>query len=357
MLLQPIPLLLGKFMVMRNQIALILIGMLLSCAPDSKDVGFTMVTIIPILEDSLSIRAIELMPGSLAFAANKGVFGSVELATGKIRTNVIQQDGHVPEFRAVAHTATDFFMLSSGDPALLYKTGDSGTMQLVYQESDSLVFYDAMKFWNDLEGIAVGDSMDGCLSVLITRDGGQQWHKLPCSGLPEALAGEGAFAASNTNIAIFGEHTWIATTAARVYYSGDKGKTWEIFPTSVLGDKPTRGIYSLDFNDALLGIAMGGDYTDPENNQANKAITKNGGKTWELVADGEEPGYRSCIQFVPDTQGEGIVAVGFNGISYSRDMGQHWVELSGESFYTLRFLNDSVAYAAGRNRIAKLTFR
>lgn len=357
MLLQPIPLLLGKFMAMRYQIAVILFGLVIGCAPDPGETGFNRVTITPLLEDSLSIRAIELMPGSLAFAANKGVFGSVELATGKIRTNVLHQDGYVPEFRAVAHTDTDFFMLSAGDPALLYKTGNNGTMQLVYQESDSLVFYDAMKFWNDREGIAVGDSMDGCLSVLISRDGGQQWHKLPCSVLPAAVSGEGAFAASNTNIAIVGDHTWIGTTAARVYYSGDKGKTWEVFQTPVRDDKPTSGIYSLDFNDALLGIAIGGDYTDPENIQANKAITKDGGKTWQLIADGEEPGYRSCIQFIPNTRGEGIVAVGFNGISYSKDMGQHWAHLSDESFYTLRFLNDSVAYAAGRNRIAQLTFR
>ena len=34
-----------------------------------------------------------------------------------------------------------------------------------------------------------------------------------------------------------------------------------------------------------------------------------------------------------------------------------WKKLSEEGFYTLRFANDSIAYAAGKGRIAKLRFR
>jgi hypothetical protein len=51
------------------------------------------------------------------------------------------------------------------------------------------------------------------------------------------------------------------------------------------------------------------------------------------------------------------VAIGFTGISYSNDTGMNWRALSNEGFYTIRFQNDSVAYAAGKNRIAKLTFK
>ncbi|MGB5822338.1 MAG: oxidoreductase [Saonia sp.] len=307
--------------------------------------------------DSISIRAIELMPGSLAFAASNGVFGSVDLQTGKVRANIQSYDSILPEFRAIAHTATDFFMLSVANPALLYKTGNSGKMELIYKEEGEGVFYDAMTFWNDKEGIAVGDSMDGCLSIIISRDGGDTWKKTPCSDLPKTNKGEGAFAASNTNIKTLGDHTWIATTEGTIYYSGDKGRTWEVFTTPMVKDKPTEGIYSIDFNDDELGVAIGGDYTAPENNLSNKAITKDGGKTWEVIADGQDPGYKSCIQFIPNSGGEDMVALGFTGISYSKDMGKTWVGLSEESFYTIRFLNDSTAYAAGRNRIAKLSFK
>ena len=115
--------------------------------------------------------------------------------------------------------------------------------------------------------------------------------------------------------------------------------------------------FAYNFYDENLGIAFGGDYTKPDNSTANKAITKDGGKTWKLLADGKQPGYKSCVQFVPGSEGKEIVAVGFTGISYSSDMGESWKKLSNESFYTVRFQNDSVAYAAGKNRIAKLVFK
>jgi photosystem II stability/assembly factor-like uncharacterized protein len=214
-----------------------------------------------------------------------------------------------------------------------------------------------MTFGNNQEGIAMGDTVDGCLSIIITRDGGHSWNKIPCSELPKGVEAEGAFAASNTNIKTIGSKVWIATTSSRIYYSGDKGITWDIFTTPVVKDKPTQGIYSIDFYDENLGIAIGGDYTNPDDNKANKAITQDGGRTWKLIADGQEPAYKSCIQFVPNTNGNGVVALGFTGVSYSSNKGDNWSKLSDESFYTLRFMNDSIAYAAGKNRIAKLTFK
>ncbi len=341
---------------MRNTTYLLVLLVFIGCNVKKKIKPFTSIQVETIFEDSLSIRAIELMDNSLAFAANRGSFGNIDLITNKVRSNVQKQDSLLPEFRAVAHTATDFFMLSVANPALLYKTGDGG-MELVYTEEGENVFYDAMTFWNNQEGIAIGDTIDACLSIIITRDGGNTWNKIPCSDLPVGTEGEGAFAASNTNIKIVGNKVWIATTNSTIYYSADKGKTWEIFTTPVVKDKPTQGIYSIDFYDENLGIAIGGDYTTPDDDKANKAITQDGGRTWKLIADGQEPAYKSCIQFVPNTNGNGIVALGFTGISYSSNMGDNWSKLSDESFYTLRFMNDSIAYAAGKNRIAKLTFK
>ena len=342
---------------MRYYIQLLVLLVLVGCTERKESKPYSSVQIETVYEDSLSIRAIEIMGNSLAFAANKGVFGSIDLNSNKVRTNVQKYDSILPEFRAVAHTSSDFFMLSVANPALLYKTGENGQMELVYLEKGEKVFYDAMTFWNDLEGIAVGDSINGCLSIIITRDGGKTWNRIPCSELPEPTDEEGAFAASNTNIKTFGSKTWIATTSGRIYFSSDKGKTWEIFDTPIVSGEPTQGIYSIDFYDGNLGVAIGGDYTKPENTKANKALTMDGGKTWKLIADGHLPTYKSCIQFVPNSDGKGMVALGFTGITYSSDMGGTWSKLSDESFYTLRFLNDSIAYAAGNNRIAKLTFK
>tara|TARA_R110002050_G_scaffold5495_1_gene24286 strand:- start:9181 stop:10203 length:1023 start_codon:yes stop_codon:yes gene_type:complete len=337
--------------------AFLIIVLMVSCSKNIEPINFSSVAVSDIYTDSLSIRAIEIMGNSLAFAANKGTFGTVDLSTGKVRANIEKYHTVIPEFRAVAHTSSDFFMLSVGTPALLYKTGENGRMELVYKEEGEGVFYDALTFLNDKEGIAVGDSVDGCLSVIITSDGGITWSKIPCLQLPTGIEGEGAFAASNTNIATIGDEIWIATTMGRILYSSDIGKNWKVFQTPIKNKEPTEGIYSIAFYNENIGVVIGGDYTNPDNAIANKAITKDGGKTWHLLADGNKPAYKSCIQFVPRTNGHGIVAVGFNGISYSSDMGVNWKELSKESFYTLRFQNDSVAYAAGKNRISKLVFK
>ncbi|MEP3371101.1 MAG: oxidoreductase [Maribacter dokdonensis] len=336
---------------------ILLVILMVSCSESVEHEPFNSVKIETIYSDSISIRAIELMGGNVAFAANKGTFGTVDLISGKIRANVQKYHTGIPAFRSVAHTSTDFFMLSVESPALLYKTGDSGRMELVYKEEGEGVFYDAMTFLNDTDGIAIGDTVGDCLSVIVTKDGGNTWTKVSCSQLPEKIIGEGAFAASNTNIKSVGDKVWMATTTGRVLFSSDKGKSWEVYQTPIQHTEPTHGIYSIDFYDENLGIAFGGDYTKPDNSTANKAITKDGGKTWKLLADGKQPGYKSCVQFVPGSEGEEIVAVGFTGISYSSDMGESWKKLSNESFYTVRFQNDSVAYAAGKNRIAKLVFK
>ncbi len=353
-----------------KKISFLLILLIIACKNDKEQTDnsysfneskpFETVEIEVIMEnDSLSIRAIEVMGNSLAFAANNGTYGLYNSASKTWKINTQSFDTIHPEFRAVASTSNDFFMLSVSNPALLYKTGNTGNMELVYKEENEKVFYDSMAFWNDKEGIAMGDPVSNCISIIITRNGGKSWSKLDCKDLPEAAEGEAAFAASNSNIAIKGDNTWIITggTRSRILFSPDKGKSWKVYETPLIQGQATTGGYSMDFYDENNGIIIGGDYTDPEATKANKAITKDGGKTWRLFADGKEPGYKSSIRYVPNSNAQGIIASGFTGVHYSHDGGENWKKLSNEGFYTLRFINDTSAYAAGKGRVAKLIFR
>ncbi len=324
-----------------------------------KPRDFNKVILKTILEDSLlSIRAIDILNDkSLAFAANKGAFGLYNPIKNRWVVSKQEYDSLNLQFRAIAHTSTDFFMLSIESPALLYKTGNTGQMELVYKEEGPNVFYDAMSFWNDQEGMAVGDSNNGCISIIITRNGGHTWNRILCKDLPKGSENEGAFAASNTNIKIIGDKTWIGTTNGTIYFSEDKGITWSVFKTPIIKDKPTEGIYSLDFYNELNGFAIGGDYTMPDSKETNKIMTQDGGKTWKVVGKNQNPGYRSCVQYMPNGEGKELVVVGFKGIDFSSDSGYTWKHLSDEGFYTIRFLNDSIAYAAGKGRISKLIFK
>ena len=314
---------------------------------------FSKVIIEPIIEDSLlNIRALEINKHLVKAVSSIGDVYTYDLKTGQTVVERISED--TLNFRSSAFINDSYFTLSIGSPAYLFKDHE-----LVYKETDLAAFYDALHFWNPKEGIAVGDPTDDCMSIVITRDGGQTWQKISCELLPTVLEGEAAFAASDTNIAIVGHHTWVATggITSRILYSSDKGQSWSVFETPIVQGLETTGMYSIDFYDELNGFAIGGDYTKPKNKHSNKIRTNDGGKTWQLVAQDQSPGYRSCVQYVPNSNAKKLVAVSFEGIDYSSDAGDTWTPLSEEGFYTLRFLNDSVAFAAGKGKLSKLIFK
>lgn len=311
----------------------------------------------PILIDStINIRALEIDNNKVFSASSTGSIFSFDAYNSKVISQLQYSFDSIvkPNFRALAVKNENVFAISIGNPALLFKNG-----KVVYKEIHPKVFYDSMEFWNDKEGIAVGDFTENCISIIITRDGGNTWNKLDCTVFNQIIEGEGFFAASDTNISITGNKTWIASGGknSRVYFSNDKGRTWEIFNTPVLQGESTTGIFSMDFYDQNNGYAIGGDYTKPEIDSLNKIFTVDGGKTWKTIADNMSPGYRSCIQYFPNSNGKKILVVGYNGVDYSSDYGNTWRNLSDESYYTFRFLNDSVAFAAGKGKISKFVFK
>ena len=246
--------------------------------------------------------------------------------------------------------------MSIGNPALLYKISN-GAASLQYFEAHEKVFYDALTFFEDnTHGIAVGDPTENCASILITEDSGATWHKISCENLPEFSEGEAFFAASNTNIKTIGSTVWIASggSKARVLKSTDYGKTWQIFETPIIQGTGPQGIYSIDFYNENNGIIIGGDYSEPSENKANKAITTDGGKTWTLVADKENPNYKSCVQYVPNTNGQEVFAVGKTGISFSNNGGITWKEVSKDAYYAIQFLDKNTAWLSGHEKVGKL---
>lgn len=319
--------------------------------PSSKSYTFGAVEIESIVEDSLiNIRAMALNSKELVAVSSIGDVYRYDFTN--IRKQRFFNDSL--NIRSVALIDNKIFTLSIGSPAFLHRNSE-----LVYSEFHPNAFYDSMAFWNSEEGIAIGDPTEDCLSILITRNGGQNWKKIPCDQFPKAKAGEAAFAASNTNIKIVGNKVWIASggTVSRVYFSPDKGNFWKVFNTPIIQGLSTTGLYSIDFYDSNNGFGIGGDYTQPKAKLNTAIYTSNGGKTWSVVDHQALPGYRSCVQYVPNSDAKGLVAVGFEGIDYSADGGKTWSSLSKEGYYTLRFLNDTVAFAAGRGRISKLTFK
>ena len=310
--------------------------------------------------DSTSIRAIVAVNANeLLFAGSRGDIGLTEDGGKTWNFEYLKyQDSIAPHFRSLAKTSSAVFALSIANPALLYKIS-SGTNKIVYKEEHEKAFYDAMTFLDDKTGIAIGDPIGGCTSIIMTYDGGETWSKIDCSNLPEVKEGEASFAASNTNIAFYKNTIWVVTggTRARILKSTDKGKTWDIFETPIIQGNGPQGIYSVDFYNENIGIIMGGDFSKPNENKANKAITNDGGKTWTLVADGDVPNYKSAVKYIPGTKGKEVIAVGKTGVSFSNDGGKTWKDISKDGYYAIEFVDKNTAWLSGHQKIGKLILK
>lgn len=320
---------------------------------------FSFVMIDTLLQDKISIRALLIDKEKIWYSADQSRFGCIDLKSNQKKEIQIPSDKN-KEYRSIAQTKGHIFILTVANPALLYRISKKDlSYESVYQETHEKVFYDSMQFWNDMEGIAIGDPIEGVFSLIKTIDGGKTWEKTPAKLLPKLVDGEAVFAASNTNIVIKGSHTWIVSGGkkSRVFYSKDKGITWNVFETPIEQGKQMTGIFTADFYNSKTGFISGGNYEVLTQNFENKAQTTDGGKTWKLVAQNQGFGYASCIQYIPNSNGKGLVSVGASGLFYSSNGGVSWRQFSTDSsLYTIRFLNATTAIAAGKNKIIRIRF-
>jgi photosystem II stability/assembly factor-like uncharacterized protein len=269
------------------------------------------------------------------------------------------------DFRDVdAIDARTAYLLSigAGPASRIYKTTDAGLhWTLQFTNPDPKGFLDAMTFWDAEHGIVVGDSVEGRFSIFLTSDGGRTWTAAPPERLPPALPNEGAFAASGTNVAVYGRsEVWFGTGAgpkARVLHSRDHGGTWTIAETPLPSGR-SSGIFSVAFRDATHGIVVGGDYSKEEEAIDNVAFTSDGGRTWTLVKEHALSGFRSVVAYVPGAK-TSLIAVGPLGADWSPDDGHTWTPIEGPGFHTFSFSKTGkVGWGAGgRGSLARLEMK
>jgi photosystem II stability/assembly factor-like uncharacterized protein len=245
-----------------------------------------------------SLRGVSAVSRQVAWAS--GTHGTYlrTIDGGNTWTPAQVPDAAALDFRAVAaFSADEAFLMSAGpgEQSRIYHTGDGGrSWQLQFTNKNPKGFFDSMAFWDSKHGVVLGDPIadeSGKLKfeVLLTDDG-QNWRAVRSAGLPDAKEGEGAFAASNTCVAVApsasDSNIWFATggKAARVFHSGDRGRSWEVFDTPMVHGPDSAGIFSIAFRDSTHGVIAGGDYKHPREDGPNLAFTEDGGKTWTLSA-------------------------------------------------------------------------
>ncbi|AGL20076.1 putative oxidoreductase (putative secreted protein) [Actinoplanes sp. N902-109] len=244
--------------------------------------------------------------------------------------------------------------IGEGDQSRVYITANGGrTWQETFRNTDPAAFYDCVSFLDRRHGLALSDPVGGKFRILATADGGRSWSVQPTTGMPDALPGEFAFAASGTCLVSAAGRAWFATgggARARVFTTADGGRTWHVSDSGIPSG-PSAGIYSLAFRDPRHGLAVGGDYATPETAPDAAATTRNGGRTWTPART--EPGeYRSGVAWLTATT---ALAVGPTGSDITDNGGRTWQEFDSGSFDAVQCAGSTCWASGEQGRVATLT--
>jgi photosystem II stability/assembly factor-like uncharacterized protein len=252
--------------------------------------------------------------------------------------------------------------IGNGTDSRIYRTDDGGTNWfLSFQNNDPNSFFDCFSFWDADRGIAISDSFEGTFRIIRTLDGGMTWDDIPPDVLPEARAGEGAFASSGTCVVTRpGGLGWFSTGASgvdtRVIRTTDYGDSWMEAPTPIESGTSTAGIFTLTFLDDLHGMAMGGDFSARDSTLLNAAVSSDGGVTWNATGMSNIKGSIYGASYVPGAPSPTILAVAPTGSDYTTDNGQSWTLFSEEDFWAVHAVDQRSAWAAGPRHIARLQY-
>ncbi len=270
------------------------------------------------------------------------------------------------DFRGVrAWDANTAIVMSSGpgDQSRLYKTTDGcNSWKLIFTNPDKDGFWDAVNVADQSHIIVLGDPVRGKFIIEKTSDGGKSWSVEHSSA---SRSDEGAFAASNSSLLV----NW-ADGHAAFGTGGSQGSRLFVDCNPcvnsddlwVAGDVPmfakgkTAGIFSLTYRDLRHWVAVGGDYSKPNDRPGTAALTLDAGKTWQTPLTLPN-GYRSSVAY--DTAGKAFITVGPNGTDISTDDGRNWRALrpqTGDASDADRNWNAlSLPFVVGPNgRIGKL---
>ncbi|WP_223607574.1 glycosyl hydrolase [Chryseobacterium sp. OSA05B] len=310
-----------------------------------------------ILNDKISIRALEVDGGKVWYSGTDSKFGFVDLKNVKNQKQIRLSEKKL-QFRTLAQDKNSFYAINIESPAYFFKIDKKSlTSETVFTDTVKTAFYDALHFVNDKLAYTFSDSdKDNMLKLAVYKNG--KWNMFKNN--VQLNSGEAAFAASNTNIASTKKYLWIATggKSSRILRLNFKTEKIETFNTPFIQGESSQGMYSIDFYDDRFGVAVGGDYTKQDANVNNIATTNDGGESWQIQASGQNAGYTTCVKIKPGSKGKEMISVGDQHISYSSDFGKTWKKISDEKgFFVCSWINGNTVVFAGKDRISLMKLK
>ncbi len=231
---------------------------------------------------------------------------------------------------------------AAGQQGGVWKTIDGGVTWVQKTNTaytNAASFTNTLHFFNAVEGVVIGDPINGMWEIYITSDGGENFTPIDSSAIPAPLANETGYIAQK---AVVGSSIWFTTSQGRIYHSIDMGNNWNVYqsPITDFGGATVSG--DLSFSDLNKGIIQ---------TQAGILFkTLNAGQSWsQITTSGSGNPYGDSIAYVPNTSS--LVSVGsstgFTGSSYSLDDGITWVNIDAIQHVDIALFNPTTGYSGG----------
>ncbi len=219
---------------------------------------------------------------------------------------------------------------TGGNGGGVWKTTNSGatwTKQTTASFNSTASFANTIHFWDENNGVAMGDPTGTLFEIYTTSNGGTNWTKLTAASVAPSVTDEYGYVHLKE---VSGDNIWFGTSAGRIFKSANKGVTWTAVSTPLtdFGGTTASGKIALkDANTAWVLSSTGTVYS-----------TTNGGTTWNTVSTVTQA---SDITYVPGTTST-LIAVG-NGTTTS---GSSLSTNGGSTWTTIESINGLVSVAA-----------
>lgn len=153
----------------------------------------------------------------------------------------------------------------------LRTTTNGGSAWTIKDISTITNFINFVHFYDDNNGIFLGDPVGNIWGVAKTSDGGNSWNII--NDIPSPLPLEDGLVGSGQ---IRGSEIWFGTTKGRIFYSGDEGNSWSVQTVSA----ESLPVLNVSFIDKYRGIAVLHSSLQQTTTDATIMITNDGGQTW-----------------------------------------------------------------------------
>jgi subtilisin family serine protease len=217
---------------------------------------------------SVQMNAIHMLDANNGWLAgndriqNQGLFSKI--SNGSFTTNF---NATSPCYAVWGFSPTKAIMGTGTDDAVgtssVLITTNGGTNWTTINTTSITGFINFLHFYDDNNGILLGDPLGTVWGCATTTDGGKTWAMI--KSLPPALSAEDGLVGSGQ---FEGDQIWFGTTMGRVFYSSDRGVNWSV--STVMSGKP---ITDLCFMNTESGIVVVSDDIRATSNRFPAATT------------------------------------------------------------------------------------